>query len=165
LAQPTAARLLSLGPQGELVYSRDPPNRYVGGAGDGWIGETNFMQRGRLVTWSADGTRLRFLEHAATLNTYGDLTSVVSPNGPPVTLGINVHAFDELPDGRVLAIENHVFAGSWNRLVVIDEAAGTKHWVVPQAAEFFLVPGGREIIADVVSGASGYAIARVPAPE
>jgi hypothetical protein len=74
-----------------------------------------------------------------------------------------VHAYDELPDGRVLAIENHVYAGTWNRLVVIDEAAGQKRWVMPGTAEFFLVPGGRELIADVVDGL-GYDIFRLPAP-
>jgi hypothetical protein len=36
--------------------------------------------------------------------------------------------------------------------------------VVPSATEFLLAPGGGEIIADVVSGASGYDILRLPAP-
>jgi hypothetical protein len=105
------------------LYSRDPLERYVDGAGDGWLGAWNFMQRGRLVHWSQDGTRIRFLEHAATIGTYGDLTSVVVPSAAPLTLGLNVHAFDEIADHRVIAIENAVYVGTWNRLVVIDETA------------------------------------------
>ena len=85
--------------------------------------------------------------------------------GAPLSLGLNVHSYAELPDGRVLAIENHAQAGVWNRLVVIDEALLTKKWVVPSAAEFFLVPDRSEIVADVISGASGYDIYRVPAPQ
>ncbi len=162
--QDRAARLLLRGPNGELVYSRDPPARYVAGAGDGWLGDWNFMQRGRIVRWSGDGKRIRFLEHAATVGTYGDLTSVAVPGGAPVTLGINVHAFDELADGNVLAIENAVYAGAWNRLVVIDEAGHHKRWVVPSAVDYVLTPDAHEIIVDVVSGASGYDILRVPAP-
>jgi hypothetical protein len=164
LVQSDAARLLVRGPHGELVYSRDPPERYVAGTGDGWLGDWNFMQRGRVLHWSSDGTRIRFLEHAATVGTYGDLTSVVAPGGAPFTLGINVHAFAEVADGRVIAVENAVYAGTWNRLVVIDEAARTKHWVVPSAADFVLTPDAQQIVVDVVSGASGYDILRVPAP-
>jgi hypothetical protein len=158
------ARILALDGTGDVAYSRDPADRYVGGAGDGWLGNWNFMQRGRSARFALDGTRLRFLEHAATLDTVGDLTSVTIPNGPPVTLGINVHSYDELPDHRVLAIENHVYAGDWNRLVVIDEQAITKKWVVPSAAEFLLLPGGQRIVADVVTGASGYDIMLLDAP-
>ncbi len=163
LVEPGAARLVSIGPRGEIVFSHDPATRYAGGAGDGWLGDTRLMQRGRLGTFSGDGTRFRFLENAATLGTYGDLTSVPVSGGAALTLGINVHFYDELPDGRVLAVENYVYAGNWNRLVVIDEAAGTKHWVVPSTTEFFLVPGGRELIASVVDGL-GFDILRVPAP-
>lgn len=164
LVAPDAQRLWVTGPAPQIATSRDPGNRYAGGAGDGWVGDWQFMQRGRVVRWSGDGTRIRFLEHAATLGVYGDLTSVLVPGGAPSTLGLNVHSYAELPDGRLLAVENAVYAGDWNRLVVIDEAAQTKHWVVPSAADFFLVPGGGPIVADVVSGASGFDIFAVPAP-
>jgi hypothetical protein len=160
--QPGAARLLALGPRGELVYSRDPVSRYAGGAGDGWLGDRRFMERGRLLRWSGDGTRLRFLEHAATLGTYGDLTSVAVADGMARVLGINVHNYDELPDGRVLAIENAVYAGTWNRLVVIDEATGEKRWVAAAAADFSRVPDGPQVLIDAVSGASGVDILRLP---
>ena len=161
---PGGARLLTLGPHGEIVYSRDPGTRYAGGAGDGWLGDGRLMERGRLLRFGQDGARVLFLEHAATIGTYGDLTSVALPDGAPVTLGLNVHAYRELPDHRVLAVENAVYAGSWNRLVVIDQAAGTKHWVVPSTVDFVLLPGAQDLIADVVSGASGYDILRVPVP-
>ncbi len=164
LAQANAARLLALGPNGEIAYSRDPADRYAGGAGDGWLGDWSYMGRGRLLRWSGDGKRLRFLEHAATIGVFGDLTSVTVPGGAPTVLGINVHMYAETDDGRVLAVENRVYAGAWNRLVVIDEAAGTKKWVVPSATEFLLVPDRGEVIADVVSGASGYDILRAKIP-
>jgi hypothetical protein len=164
LVQSNAARPLAIGPAGQLVYSRDPPDRYVAGAGDGWLADSSFMQRGRVLRWSVDGSRIRFLEHAATLGTYGDLTSVSVPGGKPVTLGINVHAFDELADGRVIAVEDAVYTGVWNRLVLIDEAAQVKSWLVPSVADFMLTPDRRQIVVDVVSGASGYDILRVPAP-
>jgi hypothetical protein len=166
VAQANAARYLVTGPQGQIAYSLDPDNRYISNAGDGWVGDFNFMERGRRVRFSADGGRLYFLEHAATLGTVGDLTSIALPSGggAPAVLGLNVHSYDLLDDGRLLAIENHVYAGTWNRLVVINEAAHEKRWVVPSATEFFVVPGSHEIIADVVTGASGYDIVRTPSP-
>jgi hypothetical protein len=163
--QPGAARLLTQGPNGEITFSKDPRNRYAGNAGDGWVGDWRFMERGRFARWSGDGARIHFLEHAATVGTYGDLTSVSVPGGAPRTLAINAHEYDELPDHRILAVENAVYAGAWNRLVVIDEAADTKHWVVPSAVDFFLVNNGSELVADVVSGASGFDVVRVPAPK
>ena len=166
VAQSGAARLLAVGPAGQIVSSHDLADRFAGGAGDGWLGDWNFMERGRKLAFSGDGARIRFLEHAATLGTVGDLTSVeiASPGAAPLTLGLNVHAFDELADGRVLAIENRVAAGEWNRLVVIDEQALTKKWVVPSATDFLLTPDHRGIIADVITGASGYDIVRAPPP-
>lgn len=164
VAATNAARYLDSGPGGEIVVSRDPADRYAGGAGDGWIGDWNFMERGRKMRWGGDGGHLYFLEHAATLGIVGDLTSVEVPGGAPLTLGLNVHMFDLLPDGRILAVENRVYAGTWNRLVVIDERAMTKRWVVPSATEFFLVPGAQSVVADVVSGASGYDIVQAPVP-
>ena len=170
VAQPCAARITGLGPHGEIAYSHDPSTRFVGGAGDGWLGDWNFMERGRRVRFAADGRHIYYLEHAAFTGTVGELMSVTTPDAPggaggtPVSLGINVHAFTELPDGRLLSIENHVYAGTWNRLVVIDQAAQTKKWVVPAATEFFVVPGAKYIIADVVSGLSAYDIYLVPVP-
>jgi hypothetical protein len=164
LVQPGAARLWNLSPSGQITYSKDPRGRYAGNAGDGWVGDWNFMERGRLMGWSSDGARIHFLEHAATVGTYGDLTSVSVPGGGPRILAVNAHNWAELPDHRILAVENAVYAGTWNRLVVIDEVANTKRWVVPECADFFLINNGTELIADVVSGASGFDILRVPAP-
>ena len=155
------ARILATTPDGQVVYSRDSAIRYARGAGDGWIGDWRFMERGKSVQFAPDGKRLYFLEHAATVGDFGDLTSA-DLGGLPQLLSINVHNFAVTGDGRVLAIENAVFAGAWNRLVVIDENANTKKWVVPSAADFVMVPGGDQMLVDVVSGASGYDILRVP---
>jgi hypothetical protein len=164
LIQPHAQRPRAIGPHGEVAYSNDPTSEYAGSAGDGWLGGWRFMERGRGVRWSGDGARLHFLEHAATLGTYGDLTAATGPADPVRTLAINVHAWDELGDGRLVAIENAIQQGTWNRMVVIDELVGERRWLVPEAAEFFLVPGKAELIVDTVSGASGYDILRVPTP-
>jgi hypothetical protein len=164
LVQAGAARYWNQGPNGQITWSKDPRNEYAGNAGDGWLGDWRFMERGRQMAWSSDGAHIYFLEHAATVGTYGDLTSVGVPGGAPRTLAINAHRWGELPDHRIVTVENAVFGGTWNRLVVIDEAANTKHWVVPSAADFLLVNNGSEMIVDVVSGASGYDILRVPSP-
>jgi hypothetical protein len=161
LVGPGGARWLTTAPDGEFVYSRDSATRYTGGAGDGWIGDWRFMERGRTIRFNLAGDRIFFLEHAATIGNYGDLHSVGNDD---VLLATNVHAFAVLPDDRVLAVENAVYAGAWNRLVVIDQAERIKRWVVPSAADFVMVPGGKEMIVDVVSGASGYDILRVPTP-
>lgn len=161
LIGPGGARWLATAPDGEFVYSRDSATRYTGGAGDGWIGNWRFMERGRNIRFNAAGDRIYFLEHAATIGNYGDLHSVGNDD---VLLATNVHAYAVLDDGRVVAVENAVYAGAWNRLVVINQAEGIKRWVVPSAADFVMVPGGKDMIVDVVSGASGYDILRVPAP-
>jgi hypothetical protein len=155
------ARLLATSPDGQVVYSRDDALRYTRGAGDGWIGDWRFMERGRTVRFAPDGKRVYFLEHAATVGDFGDLTSA-DLGGLPRLLSINVHNYAVLADGRVLALENAVLVGVWNRLVVFDEAAGTKKWVVPAAADFVMTPAGDQMLVDVVSGASGYDILRVP---
>jgi hypothetical protein len=169
-----AARLLSLPPRfpddARFVYSRDPASRYVNGAGDAWLGDARVMERGRLLRFSADATRLFFLEHAAQAATVGQLETVALPPpghdgaGDPVVLGANVHQYSELPDGRVLAVENHALAGEWNRLVAIDPATQSARRVLDATHEYQLLPDGSEAIADVISGASGYDIYRVPIP-
>ena len=40
-------RLIAFGPAGALAYSRDPQGRYAAGAGDGWLADWRFMERGR----------------------------------------------------------------------------------------------------------------------
>ena len=40
-------QVLALGPDQSVCYSRDPPSLYGGGIGDGWLGDWNFMERGR----------------------------------------------------------------------------------------------------------------------
>ena len=128
------------------------------------------MERGRRLRPSLDGGRLRFLERAATIGVFGELLSVALPTEPgaaggdALSLGLNVHAFAEIPDGRVLSIENRVYQGTWNRLVIVDEAAREKRWLIPGATEFFVLPDASAAVADVVTGASGYDIVRAPIP-
>ena len=161
---PSAVRALALGPTLEVAYSTDPSSEYAGGAGDGWLAGVKFMERGRGLAFSGDGSRLRWLEHAATLGGYGDLTTRVMRSGIAETLATNVPSYAELADGKVLAIEDAVYAGSWNRLVVIDEAARTKSWVAQGVTNFVVTADRKTIILDAVSGASGYNVYRIDAP-
>jgi hypothetical protein len=170
LVAPGAARLRALGPRGEEVYSHDPASRYSNGAGDGVLGGWSFMERGVRVRFNAADTHVHFLEHAARLGVVGDLMSAALPASPggtggsPVLLGLNVHQIEELPDGRILAVENHAFPGSWNRLVAIDETRLEARWVMAGADQFFMVPGAGAVVVDVVSGVSGWNVVRVPLP-
>ncbi len=164
LIQPGAVRPRAINARGTVVYGTEASTTYTGAAGDGWIGDWRFMERGRLLRFSADGARLHFLEHAATVDVTGDLTSATSPGVPNRLLAINVHAYDELPDGRIVAVENAIQEGTWNRLVVIDERSGEKRWVVPSTFDFFEVPGGEAVVADVVTGQDGYDIYLAPIP-
>ncbi|HEY7957327.1 MAG TPA: hypothetical protein VII38_18600, partial [Polyangia bacterium] len=154
----------AFGPAGALAYSRDPQGRYAAGAGDGWLSDWRFMERGRGAGWSRDGKKLRWLEHAAQESGVGELLSATVPNGAPLHLALNVRQYDELSDGRVLACDDRAFRGIQNRVVVIDEQARTARWVASQAAEYVHIPGSSDLLIDVVSGPSTYDIVRVPVP-
>jgi hypothetical protein len=165
--QTQAARLYDLGPGGEVFYSRDDASRYASGAGDGLLGAARFMERGLYGGFSGDGTRVRWLEHAATVEGIGELRSArfaAGALGDPITLGLNVIHYEEIPDGPLVVAENRAEVGTWNRLVTVDEATATARWLVAGAADFLLVPGRREVIADVVTQASGYDVLQIPVP-
>lgn len=157
-------RVIGIGSDETILYSRDDANRYVHGAGDGWLGSWRFMQRGRAAGFSGDGARLRWLDHAARLNGSGDLLSAPAHGGAPLRLQRNVTQFEELNDGRVLVASNHAFRGTQNRVVVVNERARTVSWVAAGAAQFLRVPGSADVIVDIVSGASGYDLYRIPIP-
>lgn len=160
---PAGERLLGFAPGDVPVYSTDAPGRYIGGAGNGFIGGWGFMQRGRNVQLSRDGKSLRWLELAAKPSGVGDLSS--APIGGAIAhLSRNVRRFDELPDGRVLAASNHAFRGTQNRVVIIDEASRTSRWVAAEAGDYLRIPGTNDLLVDVVSGPSAFDIVRVPIP-
>lgn len=156
-------RVLSIGPKNDIVYSRDPSNRYIHGAGDGWLGDWRFMERGREPTFSDDGMRLRWLEHAAVGNGAGDLLSA-EIGGSPLRLARNVWQYDDLGRGRVLAASNQAFLGTQNRIVVIDEKKKEARWVADSASEYMFLPGTDELLVDVVTGPSTFDVVRVKIP-
>lgn len=164
LVAPGGVRFLDRTGSGLVAYSRDSPSRYANGAGDGWIGDRQLMERGIFAQFSGDASRLRWLEHAANLGDYGDLTTALVDGGAAETLALNAFDYGELADGRVVAVEDAALTGTFNRLVVIDEQAQTKRWVAPSTFDFLIEPNGTEMVVDIVSGASGYDILRVPAP-
>lgn len=165
------ARVLTIAAPGDhVLYSTDPADRYVHGAGDGWLAGWKFMQRGIDATFSADRTSLYWLEHAAQGTGAGDLMTVklpgpALPGGTPATLSKNTRDFSFLADGRILADENRAYNGTWNRIVVIDEAHRQKQYVVTGANHFSQIPQSNDYIVDVVSGATtGHDVARVSLP-
>jgi hypothetical protein len=164
------ARVLAIATPGDnILYSTDPADRYVHGAGDGWLGGWKFMERGLLPTFSSDRTALYWLEHAAQGSGTGNFMTVKlpgpgQPGGTPTTLALNTRDFVFLGDGRILADENRANNGTWNRIVVIDEKRGHKQYVATGAYHFSQIPQSSDYIVDVVSGASGHDIARVSIP-
>jgi hypothetical protein len=157
-------QLLALGPAGVPLYSRDSSVTYGAGIGDGWLGDWQFMQRGRRPGFSADKTRLRWLENAARSDGSGDLDSATVADRAVLHLARNVRTTAELRDGRVLAISNAAFKGTQNRLIAIDEASRTAQWVVDSARDFLFIPGTQDLLVKIVVGQLGYDIRRVPIP-
>ncbi len=127
-------------------------------AGPAWVGEQKIMERGRELRFSRDGQKVRFLEHAATLEGVGDLYSVSVDGGERVLLARNVHRYAELPDGRVLAATNQAFIGPHNRVVVIDEEARTATYVAGAARDFEAFPDGERALVGLVPEKAGGAI-------
>jgi hypothetical protein len=163
LVLPAGQRLLAFSPDDQLVYSTDPSDRYAAGAGDGWLGNWRFMERGRAVSYSRDGKRLRWLEHAAKQGGIGDLYSA-EPNQSPLHLARNVRVYEPLSDGRILAGANHAFRGVQNRVITIDEQARASYWVADQAADYVRIPGSNDLLIDVVTGPTAFDVVRVPIP-
>ena len=118
-------QLLSVCGDGSVAYSLDPKERYGLNVGDGWIGSSRFMERGRDARFSPDCSRIRFKERAANLRRLGELRSLTLQTRAARFLARNVGFYAELPDGRLLATDNLAVIGSHNRLVLIDEDAGT----------------------------------------
>jgi hypothetical protein len=165
------SRVLTVATPGDhILYSTDPADRYVHGAGDGWLGGWKFMERGLGATFSNDRTALYWIENAAQASGAGDLKTVKLqgpgvPGGTATTLVKNARQFSFLGDGRIIADENHVNNGTWNRVVLIDEAAGHKQYVVTGADHFSPIPSSSDYIVDVVTGAtSGHDVVRVSLP-
>lgn len=165
---PGAQQVLGFTPAGELMYSLDPADLYVRGASDGWIGGWRFMARGRLPAFSGDGTRLRYLESAATLSGSGDLMSAPARGqergGEAALLGRNVRSFAELPDRRLLLVANYAFRGAQNRIVVLDEQARVARWVADEATGYLLLPGAQELLALLLRSGRGSDVVRVSIP-
>jgi hypothetical protein len=95
----------------------------------GWVGDTNVVRTGMSPHFSADGQRLYWLEDVAL--DAGDLLSFDLATRSVHRLVRNVSQFDELPDGRLMAIANAAIDGPFNRAVVVDERAGETYWLAP----------------------------------
>jgi len=133
-------RVLSYVNDDLFVYSKDPADRYIEGAGDGWINAWKFMERGVEPRFSRNRAKVYWLESAAKLSGIGDLRSnkipVDAPAEAPLKLARNVWTWEEIDDDRLLAIENRSFRGDFNRLIVIDEREKTRRWVAEGATNY-----------------------------
>ncbi len=148
---------------GRIMYSKTPADEFVNSAGDGWLVDWRFMERGLDAGMSSDKTRIRWLEHAALPNGAGELLSAPI-GGAPLHLTLNTRQWEELADGRILADADHAFRGTQNRIVVIDEKSRTARWVASAAADYTHIPGTNDLLIDVVTGPTGFDIVRVPIP-
>ncbi|MBL8633619.1 MAG: hypothetical protein JNM40_10375 [Myxococcales bacterium] len=155
-------QLLTIGPAGELLYSRDPSQTYGAGIGSGFLGDRQVMERGRRPAWSGDRSRLRYLEWAARSDNAGDFHSRLLSTDEVTRLARNVRLFGELSDGRVLAVSNAVPRGTHNRIIVIDEEQKQARWVADSSREFLFIPGSSDLLVKVVIGQTGWDIRRVP---
>lgn len=150
--------------RGKLFYTRDPANRYIYGVGDGWIDDLNFMERGRSPSFSRDGAKIRWLEHAALASGAGDLLVATVPGGAPLRLARNAAQFEELADGRVLALTNRAFVGTQNRLIVIEEEAQQARWVADATRSYMHIPESSDLIVNIITGPETHDLLRVPIP-
>jgi hypothetical protein len=106
-----------------------------------WLGDRHVIHAGQSARFSADGRRLYWLEDVALQA--GDLWSLELATGAAHHLVRNVTQFDELADGRLVAIANAAIGGPFNRAILVDEAAGESRWL---AADMQLV----QSLGDVV---------------
>jgi hypothetical protein len=113
----------------EFVYSRPGYDDYDSGAFGGWLGDQQIIRAGLSERFSADGTRLYWMEDAAKNNSAGDLYSLEIGGGRVRHLARNVKSYSFLPDGRLVAIAHAALDGPWNRAIVIDEARGESRWL------------------------------------
>lgn len=168
-------RVLARSGNGTEAYSLDPVGLYANDASDGWIGDRRFMERGLFGYFTQDSRRVRYVEHAATPLSVGDLMSAPVPTAdgaepaPPTLLARNVpwpYFFDlAQPDGRTLAIANAaIFPGPFNRLIAIDEAAGRAQLLLVGANNFLLLRATNDLLVELVNNEVGFDLVRTPLP-
>jgi hypothetical protein len=131
-----------------FLYVRSPQDEN-GDTFSGWIGDKNLVRVGMSPRFSADGKRLYWLEDVALRA--GDLWSYDLASGAARHLVRNVTQFDELPDGRLIAIANAAIDGAFNRAIVVDERVGETRWIAADAQ--LLWRAGDAVVVERVSGA------------
>jgi hypothetical protein len=92
-----------------------------------WLGDTHVIRAGMSPRFSADGRRLYWLEDVAFHA--GDLWSLELATRAAHHQVRNVPEFDQLADGRLVAIANAAIDGPFNRAIVVDEAAAESRWL------------------------------------
>ncbi len=108
----------------EVAYTLTPPSTETNPGSDGWVRGWRFTQQGWGVLFSNDCRRVRWFEHAESVDFPSELLSAGVDYGAITLLARSVAANQELPDGRLLVNAGVYPGGSTARLELIDEDLG-----------------------------------------
>jgi hypothetical protein len=160
LADTTAHRPRALAPA-TAIWA--PAASSLAPSPEAWVGDWRFSQDAYLASFSLDFRLVRWVE----LDTAESLFSADPATGAALDLARNVATYDELPDGRVIAVANATFDGPQSRVIVIDETARTARWVADRADGYDLLPDSPDaVVVHLVddSQSGGLLLGRVPLP-
>lgn len=147
-------------PDGEPVFYDDPKRV---GVYETWVGKTRISERCSYVSFDVTGRRVHWIEVTGYGNYAGDLFSSELPGTRPRLLARNVVAYQQLPDGRIVAAAHQAVTGIHNRVVLIDEERGeTRHFA--DGAIGFHVIDDREIMLRLYRGTESPEVVIVPIP-
>jgi hypothetical protein len=94
----------------------------------------------------------------------GELRSYEIATGTTHVLALNTRKWQELEDGRLIAVTNSWVKKDWNRVVVIDEARRRIDWIADASDGFTLIPGTHEVLVDLVTDSADVTMVRMPIP-
>jgi hypothetical protein len=111
-----------------FVYTKSGADNYAADSFGGWLGERQIVRAGRNLRFSSDGAKLFWLEDVT--SNAGDLYSLELATMKTEHLVRNVAHFEQLPDGRLVAIAHAAYKGAWNRGIVVDAAQRESRWLL-----------------------------------
>jgi hypothetical protein len=144
------------------LYAQAPPGpkELIRGS-NGWLDDWQFMERGILATSSADGRRVRWIEHAAKLDPVGELMSAAVPGGVPLRLARNAVQYEEIAPGKLLVADDQALVGPQNRVLLIDEGRREARRLADAAMQFHKLADD-SLLVELVSDGDRRSLAVVP---